>query len=68
MTPKQELKKIQTDLGITNVKLAEILEVKTNTMNKMFSEKAENHNIRDFHVKKVKIFLKNYIKNLHGTF
>lgn len=64
MTPEEELKKIMDDLGISQVKISEILGLKYRTVVNMLREEETKHHVRDFHVEKVKTFLKDYIGNL----
>lgn len=61
MNAQQELEKIIFELGVSKVKIAEILELSYNTVSKMLNEKQERHHVNDLHVKKVKEFYKKYV-------
>lgn len=61
MTPKQELEKIIFDLGVSKVKIAEIVGLSYNTFSKMLLDNQPRHNVNAGHVEKVKEYYKNLV-------
>ncbi|MFK7049878.1 hypothetical protein V3Q77_08250 [Flavobacterium davisii] len=64
MTPKQELEKIIFDLGVSKVKIAEILGLSYNTLSKMLLDNQPRHNVNVGHVEKVKAYYKALVSKM----